>query len=90
MPRSIQEIIDQADDLARRFEDYTPDPEHNRPAQAAQLIRHAARERAVAESHLAEAVKHARKDGLSWSAIGAALGTSGEAARQRYGTLVAH
>ena len=26
MPRSIQEILDHADELATRFEDYDPDP----------------------------------------------------------------
>lgn len=31
MPRSIQEILDHADELAQRFEDYEPDPNDERP-----------------------------------------------------------
>lgn len=37
-----------------------------------------------AEARLADAVSFARADGHSWAIIGAMLGTSGEAARQRY------
>ncbi len=42
-------------------------------------------ERAATERRLAEAVTAARTAGASWSAIGGMLGTSGEAARKRYG-----
>ena len=48
-------------------------------------LRKAFRVRADAERRLAEAVSAAREDGHSWAAIGAMVGTSGEAARQRYG-----
>jgi hypothetical protein len=44
--------------------------------------------RADAERRLAEAVEVARDDGHSWSSIGAMVGTSGEAARQRYGQRI--
>lgn len=37
---------------------------------------------------LRDAVVQARADGHSWAAIGAMVGTSGEAARQRYGHLL--
>jgi hypothetical protein len=39
---------------------------------------------ADSERALAAAVRAAREDGHSWAAIGTMLGTSGEAARQRY------
>jgi hypothetical protein len=42
---------------------------------------------AQAERDISEAVAVARAEGHSWAAIGAMLGTSGEAARQRYGHL---
>ena len=42
-------------------------------------------ERALSEHHIAEAVGAAREAGVSWSAIGGLLGTSGEAARKGYG-----
>jgi UDP-N-acetyl-D-mannosaminuronic acid transferase (WecB/TagA/CpsF family) len=37
-----------------------------------------------AERAVREAVEHARAKGLSWNIVGQALGTTGEAARQRY------
>jgi hypothetical protein len=40
---------------------------------------------AEAEQGLAAAVESARASKIPWSAIGMALGTSGEAARQRFG-----
>lgn len=87
MPRSMQEIIDQADALAKQIEDYEPTADNARSVGSLMLIRNAVQERAEAERHLAEAVTYARKDGLSWATIGAALGTSGEAARQKYGVV---
>lgn len=38
-----------------------------------------------AQKHLASAVKAARKQGRSWSAIGMVLGVSKQAAQQRFG-----
>jgi hypothetical protein len=37
-----------------------------------------------AEKAVRDAVEHARAKGLSWNTVGRALGTTGEAARQRY------
>lgn len=85
MPRSTQQIIEQAEELAQKFEAYESGPEDEvYPGEALVVIHHAVRERAEAERHVYEAVRYARKDGLPWAAIGAALGTTGEAARQRY------
>ena len=85
MPRSMQEILDQADELARRFEDHIPDPAHVKDAAPLRAVHAAVQARATAERNLAAAVAAARASGCSWAAIGAYLGTSGEAARQRYG-----
>lgn len=41
--------------------------------------------RSAAERAIQEAVAVARSQGYSWRPIGALIGTSGEAARQRYG-----
>ena len=41
--------------------------------------------RSEAEQSIRDAVAAVRSDGQSWAAIGTMLGTSGEAARQRYG-----
>ncbi len=89
MPRSTKEIIDQADALARRFEDNVPDPSNLKQTETLRQVREAFFGRARAESDLLDAVGAARADGQSWSAIGAMLGTSGEAARQRYGAVIA-
>ena len=83
MPRSIEEILEQADELAARFEDHEPGPTSD--ATALRVVRLAFLDRAEAERRLADAVAVARAEGHSWAAIGAMVGTSGEAARQRYG-----
>jgi len=83
MPRSLQEILDHADELERRFEEH--EPTDVRDAGPLRRVREAVTERAVSERHVAEAVVAAREAGVSWSAIGGMLGTSGEAARKRYG-----
>ncbi len=88
MPRSAQEILDQADELAARFEDHDPGPGSVDDAGALRGLRAAFRNRADAEKQLAEAVAVARGEGHSWASIGAMVGTSGEAARQRYGQRV--
>ncbi len=62
MPRTAQEILDHADELAARFE--RAEPSDVRDATALQAVREA------------------------FLAIGAMVGTSGEAARQRYGQAV--
>lgn len=88
MPRTIDEILDQADELAARFAAHEPDPTDVTDAAALRAVRHAFQARADVERHLADAVSIARAEGHSWAAIGAMLGTSGEAARQRYGRPV--
>jgi hypothetical protein len=86
MPRTAQEIMSQADHLAKHFEDHDPDSANLRDAASLGKVRNAFLRRAGAEEKLLQAVLDARSDGQSWGAIGAMLGTSGEAARQRYGT----
>ncbi len=85
MPRTIDEIIEQADQLAARFEDHQPDPDNITDATALRSVRQAFKGRAEAERHLADTIATARQDGHSWASIGAMVGTSGEAARQKYG-----
>ncbi len=85
MPRSVKEIIEQADELAKRFESFEPDPADRARARSLAAVHRAALARATSEAALSKAVGKARADGHSWAAIGDLLGTSGEAARQRYG-----
>jgi predicted phage gp36 major capsid-like protein len=87
MPRTAQEILDHADELAARFENHEPgDDLHD--AIELRLVREAFLARAAAERALGDAVARARRNGHSWASIGAMVGTSGEAARQRYGQSV--
>lgn len=82
MPRSLQEILEHADDLERRFADH--DPTDVRDAAPLHAIRDAVTERASTERRVAEAVTAAGEAGVSWSVIGGMLGPPGEAARKRY------
>ena len=85
MPRSVQEILDHADELAARFEDYEPTESDERDPAAYAALRQAVVSRSDAERAIRDAVDQARARGYSWAFIGKIIGTSGEAARQRYG-----
>ncbi|HLF43426.1 MAG TPA: hypothetical protein VJA46_07860 [Acidimicrobiia bacterium] len=87
MPRSIQEILDQADELAKRFEEYEPGEGDQVPVEE-YLLRRAALARARSEREIVDAVTVARSSGISWNKIGEILGTSAQAAQQRYGAVV--
>jgi hypothetical protein len=86
MPRSLQEILEHADELERRFADH--EPADVRAAAPLHALRDAVTERAATERRIADAVTAARQAGVSWSAIGGMLGTSGEAARKRYAVSI--
>ena len=89
MPRTVAEILEQADELAARFEAHEPDASGvNDAASLPRRSQALFQARAEAERLLADAVSVARAEGHSWAAIGAMVGTSGEAARQRYGRPV--
>lgn len=87
MPRSIQEILDHADELATRFEDFEPQPGDERPLEE-YLLERATIARARGEQQVLDAVATARSKGMSWQRIGDILGTSAQAAQQRYGAAV--
>lgn len=87
MPRSIQEIIDHADELAQRFENLEPEAAEEIPVEEF-LLQRAVVVRARSEQQVLEAVAQARAKGLSWQKIGSLIGTSAQAAQQRYGTAL--
>ena len=85
MRRSLTDLIAHADELADAFENYEPaEGDIDAPVPPLMAIKLAAFRRAAAEKELAEAVRAAREAHLSWREVGVAIGTSGEAARQRY------
>lgn len=83
MPRTLQEIFDHGDELARRFADHEPDPEHTHDADALAKGPRAGACPVGSRADPSAAVSAARDDGHSWAATCAMLGTSGEVARQR-------
>lgn len=85
MPRSVKDILEHADELAKRFEDYEPSPTDERDPAVFAELRRAVLSRSEAERSIRDAVDDAREHGYSWAFIGSLIGTSGEAARQRYG-----
>lgn len=89
MPRTTDEILAHADELAARFESYEPNSDDELNANAILELRTAVAEQSAAQRHMQEAVRQARNSGMSWAAIGSLVGTSGEAARQRYGNQAA-
>ena len=83
--RSLADLIAHADELAEVFENHDPaDEDFDAPLPPLMAVKLAAFRRAAAEKELAEAIHAARDAHLSWRELGRALGTSGEAARQRY------
>ncbi|MDR3202932.1 MAG: hypothetical protein LBT54_07380 [Bifidobacteriaceae bacterium] len=83
--RSIEDIKARADAFADAFENYDPKPsDQNAPLPPVMAVKLAAWRRDTAERELADAVRAAREQRLSWREVGEAIGTSGEAARQRY------
>jgi len=88
MPRTVEEILAHADELAARFENYEPSADDELDVTALTELRAAVAEQSAAERHLVDAIRGARAAGTSWSTIGAFVGTTGEAARQRYSRLV--
>ena len=89
MPRTIQVILDHAEELARRFEEYEPSEGDEMPVEE-YLLQRAALARARSERQIVDAVIAARNAGISWARIGELLGTSAQAAQQRYGAVVEH
>lgn len=87
MPRSIQDILEHADELAQRFEDYEPTEGDEVPLEE-YLLKRAVMARARCEGQIVEAVAAARSRGITWNQIGELLGTSPQAAQQRYGMLI--
>lgn len=84
--RTIEDLAAQADARADDFEDYDPQPgEQDAPLPPVMAVKLAAWRRDTAEVELAAAVREARAQSVSWREVGEAIGTSGEAARQRYG-----
>ena len=87
--RTTNQTCTSATSASPRSADVKVMPGHDvHDATELRLVREAFLARADAERALGDAVIRARHNGHSWASIGAMVGTSGEAARQRYGQSV--
>jgi hypothetical protein len=84
MPRSYDQIVRLSEAMADQLENDTTEPAISAEESA---LRAAVLRRSIAEGEVGQSVVAARAAGMSWAAVGSAVGTSGEAARQRYGKL---
>lgn len=89
MPRTVDEILAHADELAARFENYEPSAADELDIAAINELRAAVAEQSAAERHVVDAIRSARQAGMTRNAIGSFVGTTGEAARQRYSRFTA-
>lgn len=87
MPRSLNELIQHADFYANQFEDYPTAPQDAIDGATFNALWSAGQQKSVLENSIAKLVVKARSENMSWRLIGQILGTSGEAARQRYGSI---
>lgn len=87
MPRSVAELLAHADELADSFGNFEPIPGAAHTTGLGELYL-AVQDRAGSERRLQKAVDASREEGTSWGLIGRMLGTTGEAARQRFSSTV--
>lgn len=81
-PRTLEEALAAVEAITRQLGDMADQTQAANPLAA---VGAAFEARTRAEQILAARVADARAAGHSWAAIGTMLGTTGEAARQRYG-----
>jgi hypothetical protein len=84
MPRTLQEILEHADELAERFENYQP-ADGDRMTDAELALSRAVIDSARSDKAVADEVAAARASGSSWTRIAALLGITAQSARERFG-----
>lgn len=85
MPRTLADILAHASEIATEMHDFEPTEQNRRDPAPLLDLRRAVVARADAEKAVAKSVAAMRDAGYSWMVVGMTLGTSSEAARQRYG-----
>ena len=86
MSRTLQQILDNADELADRFEAFDPSEAVEVPV-AEYLLHRAVRAHPNDQARLIEALATAREAGTPWTRIGEILGMSGPDAEEWYESL---
>ncbi|WP_419926052.1 hypothetical protein [Candidatus Poriferisocius sp.] len=87
MTGPVQDILEHADELAQRSEDYEPSEGDEVPLDE-YLLKRAVMARARCEGQIAEAVISARRGASPGSGPESCWGTSQQAAQQRYDAVV--
>ena len=86
MPWSLEEDIDDPDELADWFEQHGPSPDNRRPIKE-YWLEYIAEVRDQPWGNIAELVAAARNAGASWLQIGEALDISAASAEHRFGSV---
>lgn len=84
MTRAVDRMLTHSEELAAWFRHFDPKGDSGQDPMAVAELCSAIFQRAESERQLIAAIKRARAAGFSWHAIGKFVGTTGEAARQRY------
>ncbi|MEO5975472.1 MAG: hypothetical protein ABIQ38_09785 [Ilumatobacteraceae bacterium] len=87
MPKSIDQILQHAEQLSKFFEDF--DPAMGQPFEPHEFrLQRLIMDRANLEREILDAIIMARQKGMTWRKIGEMLGVSAQAAHQQYGALI--
>lgn len=84
MQPTMNEIQQDPDRFAAVFENHEPDQSKIINSGSLSVLSEAVSRRNQADEDIAHSIDLARNDRHSWAAVGAVLGTTGEAARQKY------
>ena len=84
-PPTVAEIMAQAEHFADLAESDDSPGGASHDGAPIRAMRAAFKKRAGADAEMVVAVESARAEGCSWSFIGSMIGTSGQAAREKYG-----
>lgn len=90
MPRTREQLQQAAVDAEEWLDQIDPDTTPAEDISDLRAVAEALVNAAAAQEHLEAAVKAARSHGRSWGRIALALGTSRQAARERYEDRVPH
>jgi hypothetical protein len=89
MPKSMEELIQHADDISEMFENWDSSKSTILSKEETAILR-AVYQRCFQEKKIADAVQNARAKNISWKDIGFVLGTSAQSAHRKYSAYLSH
>jgi len=87
MPKSMEELIQHADDISEMFENWDSSKSIILSKEETAILR-AVHQRCFQEKKIADAVRNARAKDISWKDIGFVLGTSAQSAHRKYSAFL--